>query len=57
VSRARQSGDQLAADPLELAGVSGQLVVARATLREHLTHEDEPTCVKQKVIDVMVENG
>ena len=57
VSRTRQSRDQLAANPLELAGVSIQLVVARAAPGEHFTHEDEPARVEQKVVDVMIENG
>src|SRR5258708_22419277 len=53
----RESRDQLAADALELAGVSVELVVAGAAAGEHLTHQDEPTCVQKQVVDVMVENG
>src|SRR5258708_4281509 len=53
----RQSRDQLAANPLELAGVSVELDVACATPGQHLTHEDEPACVQQKIVDLMVENG
>jgi hypothetical protein len=56
-SIARQRRDELAADPLELARVSSELVVGRAAPGEHLPHEDEPACVQEQVVDVMVENG
>jgi hypothetical protein len=54
---ARQTRDELAADALELAGVSVELVVAGTTPGQHLTHEDEPACVQQKIVDLMVQNG
>jgi hypothetical protein len=54
---ARQSRDELATNPLELAGVSVQLVVAGAPPGQHLSHEDEPSRVQEKIVDLMVENG
>jgi hypothetical protein len=57
VSVARQSRDKLAANPLELAGMSVELVVAGAPPGQHLAHEDEPSRVQEKIVDLMVENG
>jgi hypothetical protein len=54
---ARQCRDELAADALELAGVGVELVVGCATPGQHLAHEDEPSRVQQKIVDLMVENG
>jgi hypothetical protein len=54
---ARQSRDEFATNPLELAGVSVQLVVAGAPPGQHLSHEDEPSRVQEKIVDLMVENG
>ena len=52
-----QCRNELAAHPLELTGVSVELVATRAAPGKHLTYEDESACMKQKVVDLMVENG
>jgi hypothetical protein len=53
----RQSLDELAANSFELAGVSVELGGACAASRKHLAHENEPACVEQEIVDVMVEDG
>jgi hypothetical protein len=37
--------------------VSIELVVAGATPGQHLAHEDEPSRVQEKIVDLMVEHG